>query len=201
MSNTNAPFGFRWLAVAPGGGPANMTLVRRKISSADTTAAYRGDPMQHKNTGYVSQGAASVAVSQHAGIFWGCEYLSNSQGKRVFSEYWPGSDTSSDVDAYLIPIGGAAPQHFLVQATSTVFTFTDIGMNCDIDIGTGSVSSGHAKSGATLDRSTINTTATLPFRIVDLYSSIAPANANGIDDTASYNIVIVRSNSLSETGL
>lgn len=199
MSNTNSPFGFRWYGVGPGSG--TLQLVKRKIAYGDTSAVYRGDPMQNVNTGYITKGAASVVVSQHAGILWGVEYLSNSQGKKVFSEYWPGADCSADATAYLIPLGGAAPQHFLVQATSTVFTFADIGMNCDVDMGTGSVVSGHAKSGATIDRGTINTTATLPFRIVDLYSSFAPANANGIDDTASYNIVLVRSNSLSETGL
>jgi hypothetical protein len=201
MANTNAPFGVRWLGIAPGGGAAGMQLVTRKISYGDTTAAYRGDTMQGKDTGYVSQGSSGVPVSQHAGILWGVEYLSNSQGKKVFSEYWPGSDCSSDATAYLIPFGGAAPQLFVVQAKDTAFTFADIGMNCDIAIGTGSVTAGCAKSGATLDRATINTTSTLPFRIVDLYSSIAASGENGTDDTASYNRVVVRSNSLSETGL
>lgn len=201
MSNTNSPFGFRWLSMAPGGGPANCAMTYPKIAYGDTTAIYRGDPVQQVNTGYVAQSAAAVAVSQVVGIFWGCEYLSNSLGRRVFSEYWPGSDCSYDVTAHVIPLIGATPSLWMVQATLDYFTFADIGMNCDIDIGTGSVSGGHAKSGCTLDDGTINTTATLPFRIVDLYSSIAAPGVNGIDDTSNYNIAIVRSNSLGETGI
>lgn len=202
MSNTNAPFGFRWLGMNRGGGPATMSPVPRKIAYGDTSAVYRGDPMQNVDTGYVTKGAAAVVVSQWAGIFWGCEYLSSSQGKKVFSTYWPGSDASTDVTAFLIPIIGAAPQLFKVQAKDAYFTFADIGANCDVSMGTGSVTGGYGKSGATLDKTgTINVTATLPFRIVDLYSSIAPANANGIDNTSNYNIVLVQSNPMQETGL
>jgi hypothetical protein len=201
MANTNKPFGFRWLGLNPGGGAVSFQLIKRKIAYGDTSAVYRGDPMQHLNTGYVSKGAAGVAVSQHAGILYGVEYMSNALGRVVFSEYWPGADASSDVTALLIPIANAAPQLFVAQATSTVFTFADIGMNCDISMGTGSVVGGHATSGATIDRSTIHTTTTLPFRIVDLYSSIAAPGSNGIDDTASYNHVIVQSNPFSATGL
>ena len=201
MSNTNAPFGFRWLGKTLGGGPATFELVKRKIAYTDTTAVYRGDPMQRLNTGYVTQGAASVAVSQHAGILWGVEYLSNALGRKVFATYWPGSDCSSDIDAYLIPIVGVAPQLFAVQATSTYFTFADIGMNCDVDMGTGSVTSGVAKSGATLDKATINTTATLPFHIEGLYSDISARGENGADDTSNYNIVLVSSNALQQTGI
>lgn len=200
MSNTNAPFGFRWLGFVSGGGSVPQ-LVKRKIAYGDTTAVYRGDPVQNVNTGYVAQSAASVVVSQVAGIFWGCEYLSNAIGERVFSTYWPGADASSDVDAFIIPIAGALPSLFIAQATSTALAFADIGANIDIDIGTGSVTGGYAKSGATLDQSTLNTTATLPFRIVGLYSSIAAPGVNGTDDTASYNIAIVRANSFGETGI
>ena len=45
------------------------------------------------------------------------------------------------------------------------------------------------------------TTATYPFRVVDLWSSMAPPGAPGTDDTSSYNIVIVQSNPDYETGI
>ena len=201
MSNTNLPFGFRWLGVNRGGGPANFSLVTRKIAYGDSSAVYRGDPMRNVATGYVTKGAAGVAVSQWAGILWGCEYQSNSQGKKIFTSYWPGADASSDVTAFLIPVIGAPAQLFAVQATSTPFTFADIGANCDIDMGTGSVAGGNARSGATLNKSTIATTATLPFRIVDLYSNIAAKGTNGTDDASNYNVVLVQSNPAQETGL
>jgi hypothetical protein len=51
----------------------------------------------------------------------------------------------------------------------------------------------------TLDHSTLANTASLPLQVVNLYSAIA-AGEQGTDDTASYNIVVVRSNPDGETG-
>lgn len=201
MSNTNSPFGFKWLGVNRGGGPATFSLVPRKVAAANTTPIYRGDVVQQLSTGYIAIGAASVAASQSCGIFWGVEYLSASQGRNVFSNYWPAGDHSYDGNVLIIPLTGVAPQLFTVQATLTNFTFADIGATCDLSVGTGTVTGGYGLSGMTLDRSTIGTTSTLPFRIVDMYSSIAPAGTNGTDDTSNYNIVVVQSNPAQETGI
>lgn len=201
MSNTNTPFGFKWLGVNRGGGPATFSLVPRKVAAANTTPIYRGDVVQSLSTGYVAIGAAGITASQCAGIFWGVEYLSTSQGRNVFSNYWPSGDHAYDGNALILPLIGTSPNLFMVQATLTNFAFADIGQNCDISVGTGTVTSGYGVSGMTLDKSTAGTTATLPFRVIDLYSSIAPAGTNGTDDANNYNIVIVQSNPAQETGI
>ena len=53
----------------------------------------------------------------------------------------------------------------------------------------------------TINVSTHATTGTLPFQIVDLYSSIAPSGTPGTDDTSNYNIVLVTSNPDGAAGL
>ena len=184
-----------------GGGPFTGGIVERKIASGNTTPICKGDLVQNLSTGYVAISAAGVAVSQVAGVFLGCRYLSTSQGKWVYSSYWPSGDHAVDGYAEILPIAGVSPQLFKVQALSTQFTLADVGNNCDISVGTSTVVGGYGQSGMTLDRGTIATTATLPFRIVGLLSDISAPGANGTDNTSSYNIVLVQSNSTQETGI
>lgn len=192
MANTNAPFGFKLIGNQGGVAP-NFGLITAKIASNDTTAIYHQDPVKMLNTGYVAQWTASTAVSQLWGIFQSCKYYNSAIGRVVNSPYWPGANASGDVTAYLIPcvLAGVAPQ-FLVQSSGTAFSQADVGAVADVSVGTGSTIGG-CFSGATLDQGTLGTTATLPFRIVGLYSDIAAAGAPG-SEAASYNWAIVSAN-------
>jgi hypothetical protein len=91
---------------------------------------------------------------------------------------------------------------FIVQAYSTAFTITDVGQNIEPCMTTsGTVIGGYGKSGMTIAQSTNEAaTNTHPFRIVDLYSNIAPKGVNGIEAGA-YNIVVVASNPFEATGI
>ncbi len=206
MANNNAPFGFSQQQGAVGA-PSNFEMINMPIAYNDSTKIYTGDPVKRLNTGYIAQWTASTAVSQLAGIFAGCEYLSSSQGKMVSSPYWPGADVASTAQstiiAKIIPCNLAIPPKFLVQSDSTGIAFADIGQNVDVAIGTGSTLTG--KSGAYLDAGTLGVTATLPFRIVGLYGgawgaggvggiqpgSTGPYNGSA---TGAYNWVIVQAN-------
>lgn len=207
MANTNAPFGFLPVASNQGGAP-NYEMINATIAYSDTTKIYRGDPVKLTTTGgQVAQWTASTAVSQLLGVFWGCQYLSSAQGKVVYSQYWPGADVAStaqsSIIAYLVPVITAAPSTFLVQTDSTGATTNDIGLNCDVVLGTGSTLNG--QSGAYLDVTTNKgTTATLPFRIVGLYGSgrtQGPANVGNGSQAGAYNWVYVAANVNQMTGL
>lgn len=201
MSNPNNPFGFYHIGWAKGGPGVTGGTIERKIAAGNGTAIAKGDVVQSLGTGYVAISAVGVAGSNTAGIFVGCKYLSTALGRIVYSSYWPASDHAYDGTAFIIPIAGVPAQLFKVQALSTNFTFADIGANCDLSVGTQTVTGGFGRSGMTVDHSTIGTTATLPFRVVNLYSSDAPSGAAGTDDTSNYNIVIVQSNPDYETGI
>lgn len=192
MANVNAPNGFDQTGNFAGDGGTNFSLIKAIVDKGDSTAIGRGDPVKRLSTGYVARWTASTAVSQMAGIFWGCKYRSVALGRVVWNNYWPGSDAAEDVEVQLIPCNLATPPQFIVQSSGTAIGFADIGSNADVSMGTVNTTTG--RSGASLDQATINTTATLPFRIVGLLSDVAAPGVNGTDNTASYNRVIVAAN-------
>lgn len=202
VPNTNAPFGLRPIGLNDSPATPSFSIQTRKIAPGNTTKAFRGDGMQNLNTGYVSTvAAAAVALSQWTGIFWGCEYLSIAAGRPVFSTTWPGGDASGDVSCQLIPTNSlGVEQLFIVQATSTPFTFVDIGKNCDISYTLGTAFSAYSKSGLTLNRATIGTAVTLPFRIQGLWSDYERQGQPGTDNASNFNWVIVSFNATGEAG-
>lgn len=190
MANTFAPFGFSPSSTS--NGPMNFRLSTRRIAST-ATAIYHGDavvPVTSASTnGYIKQATAgSVPL---AGVFWGCKYLSTSQKRTVWSNYWPGSDATGDVEAYVIDdpntrfVVQTSGSSFQITGTPTTFTSSPVGQYAQLNVGAGSSSTGI--SGMYLD--SINTTATFPFIIVDVV--LDPPGSNGSDATSNYNYVVV----------
>jgi hypothetical protein len=200
MANTFAPFGLRQMGGIPGAAP-NFEQVEYQIVFSDTNKIYFGDPVKALGTGYVAAWTAGTAVSQLAGTFVGCKYLSVSRSEVVWSPYWPGADaTSGTVYAYIVPVLANSAQKFLVQTSNSstnavAVTQASLFANADVAMGTGSTVNGI--SGAYLDINTFNTTPTLPFRIVGLYQGVG----NGSDATTAYNWVVVQANIGQNTGL
>lgn len=198
MSNPNTPFGFQEIGWNRGGPPVSGATVEMRIAAGYGTAIGHRDVVQMLTTGYISRGAAGVSGSNTAGIFLGCKYLSTSNKRMVFSQSWPTGDHAYDGVAFVCPIQGVSPKLFKVQTLLTALTIADIGSNIDIDAGT--VNS-QGFSTMSVSAATLATTATLPFRVVDLFSSIAPYGVPGTDDTSNYNIVLVASNPNNATGI
>lgn len=208
MANTNAPFGFRdYFAGSGGAGTWGQHAYR--VASGNATAIFRGDPVMpviSTATGYITQGAAGTTVL--AGIFAGCKYLSTSQKRTVWMNYWPGSDATGDVEAYVTDDPNA---QFEVLGNSTTFNITGslttmtsgpMMQYAQFAIGTGNTST--QQSGAYLN--SLGTTVTYPFIVRDLV--VSPPGADGADPTTAYNWVIVgfnneimRTNGAGPTGI
>lgn len=187
MANVLAPFGFRW-AQQLGGVAPNAAQKMRRISASYATAIFHGDPVTSQASGYIQRSAAGT--TQIAGIFAGCKYVSLSQGRTVWNNYWPGSDAASDPEAYIIDDPKSV---FMVQANGGPVALADVGSNANFALGTGIPASG--MSGATLDAGTVATTNTLPFRIVGYVGDgVFPGVGNGSDPTTAYNYVFVTFN-------
>lgn len=183
MANNNAPFGFSVYGTV--NGPVNYSQTERKIASNNGTAIFFGDavvPVTGAATGYIKQATASTVAL--AGIFLGCRYFSTSQKKQVWNNYWPGSDATGDVTAFICSDPNA---QFLCQAGSANLGFADIGQNAQLNVGTGSTSTGI--SGMFID--TVGTTATFPFIILDV-----PSGATDPDPTAAFNWLVVGFNNM-----
>ena len=208
MTNSNSPFGFQQYQGGAGGSPTFSETVR-KIASGNATAIFQGDPVNPvvtSATGYITQGVPGTVRID--GIFNGCNYLSTARKQRVWSNYWPGSDATGDVNAHIIDdpnarfkvMGGSTT--FNITGTLSTYTSSPVGQYAQYTIGTGTTANG--QSGAYL--SALGTTVTYPFMVTDLI--IAPPGAPGTDPTTAYNWVVcgfnnewMRSNGAGPTGI
>jgi hypothetical protein len=195
MANTNAPFGFRQYS---GTGSAPTYEQVAVTIAYNASNIFYGDPVEPDANGLVIQGDGTTAAAGIAGVFVGCQYLSVSQKRTVWSNWWPGSDVASSntVIGYIINDPNAK---FLVQTGATGATQSTINLNASYVIGSGNTANGI--SAAYLDVTTGAATATLAFRVVGLVTE--PPGSNGTEAGA-YNYVIVAFNNVTtknQTGI
>lgn len=188
MANVSAPFGFQqrqgtgssptYEQVAVGTGEGIFSGGGSTGGIAyNASAIYYGDPVNRTAGGTIAQapGSAGGSTVTMAGVFVGCKYLSTSQKRTVWSNYWPGSDVASGnastIVAYIINDPNA---QFVAQSDSTGLVEATLGSNLDFNIGAGNAASGI--SGAYLI-STAQTVAAYPWRLVAL--DVFPAGSQG----------------------
>lgn len=186
MANTQAYNGFQ--QYKGNGSAPTYEQIAATIQSTYTTAIFYGDPVEPNAAGYIIQGTGSASI---AGVFVGCQYLSVSQKRTVWSNYWPGSDNSGNVIAYIINDPNA---QFVVSGDSSTSLWVQAAINANVGYAIGTGNTANGISGAYLDSTTINTTSTLPFRVVGYV--IDPPGAPGTE-TGAYRKVIVAFNSVS----
>jgi hypothetical protein len=197
VSNSNGPFGFRQCA----GLGSSPTYEQYENGNGgidyNTAAIYFQDPVTRigSGDGTIEQGA-NGQTTPFAGVFIGCKYLSTSQKRTVWSNYWPGSDVTSanqsSISAWVVNDPNA---QFVAQTDSTGFVQADVGTNVDYQIGTGTTSNGF--SGAYLVHGGA-TTSTKPWRFQSLI--LDPPGAPGTA-TGAYNWVVVGFNNVETKAL
>ena len=171
MANTSGAFGLRPINLA--GGAPNSQGTNAYFIKSDASAIYQGSPVIVTNDGTIAiTGSASGDTYKHLGVFAGCEYVSSVTGKKVWSNYWPGSgaNTNFDIVGYVYD---NPTQRFII---ATDATFTDratakaaIFENSQFNTGTsGSTTTGN--SSASLDVATLDASnASLPLKILGIY--------------------------------
>ena len=192
MANLFAPFGFTY---RQGTGSAPTTENTPEFITNTTANIFFGDPVFRIADGSIAgittgPGPGTNAI---AGIFIGCDYISVAQKRRVWANYWPGSDAvAGTINAQTLNDPNA---QFLAQvgtSTSVGLVAANIGLNVQFAYGTGNTANG--LSGAYIDISvTPATTATLPFRVKTLVTS--PPGANGTQ-TGANNYAVVGFNNV-----
>ena len=177
MANINGAFGLR--PIAKMGQNTNSTgATEYRIAAGNTNAIYQGTPVIPLAAGVIDVvGAAAGGTVGLLGVFWGCEYVSSTTGKKVFSNFWPGSgaNTNFPVKAFVYD----DPSQLFVVATSNVVA----GFNDEAEVraavfananfataASGSTTTGI--SSATLDLDTIATTNTLNLRIMGIQDDV-----------------------------
>jgi hypothetical protein len=200
MANSNAPYGLNPVVIQNNATPS-MALQRGVFAANNTQVCARGDGLQLLSTGYLSAVTGAVAASQWRGIAWSFEYLSISQRRRVVVPYWPGGDNSGVVEVLYVPLMGFPPVQIVAQAASSPFTRAMIGTNMEIAY---TAPSAVIRGGSSLVAVTAadgTTTATLPLRLIDLWSSRAALGTPGTDDASNYNWGVFEFNAYQETGI
>ena len=194
MDNSNGSFGLRPLSKMGGG--ANSTATSNyslyEIANGNTDKLYHGEAVIPLSTGYIgAPGAAAGGTVGLLGVFQGCEYVSSTTGKTIWSNYWPGSgaDSNHPVKAYI----NDDPMQLYVIATDATWTSkatARAGVFANANFSTGIT--GTDATGVSLGRlaiSTIATTAALQMRVLGWVDD--PENA---DFTAAGIGAIVRLN-------
>lgn len=176
MPNINGAFGLRPIAIM--GQAANTTgATEYRIASNNTNPIYQGSLVIPLATGFIDiVGAATGGTVGLLGVFWGCEYVSSTTGKKTFSRFWPGAaagaNASFPVRAFiydnpmqLFTVSSDATLTNEATARSHVFANANLAT-----ANTGSTATG--LSAGTLSVATIQTTNTLNLRIMGIQEDV-----------------------------
>ena len=199
----------------------NLNGTFQVTSSTTTTAVVAAYGLQTPSVTSSASGTVTCYVPV-AGVFAGCKYLSTSQKRTVWSNYWPGSDANGDITAYVITDPNA---QFIVQTgnsntTATAVGLASVGQNISFNYND-STSAGEANGNTANGLSTFfadqysliaNSGAGsasnnfLPFRIIGLANYVVGGSSplsggNGFDSTTAYNKIVVGFNNSMQRGL
>ncbi len=198
MANTFSPFGFRSFGQREGTAPT-AGMDRMFIASSDTNQYFTGDLVSLSsaqafgtNPNTISNWSGSSGyVAQ--GVFQGTEYYSGAVGRVVWNSYFPASvGSSSPCNAYVI----TNPQQlFIAQASTTSGVVGSSMIGWGIGVCSSLQTSGNTLSGqsylALASSATSLQSASLPFRVVDVYSNYAPPGVNGTSSGAEGGAILV----------
>jgi len=195
MANSNTAYGLRPIGLV-GSGANSTGVTQYEIASNNTNAIYQYAICVPLAAGVIDQaGDTAGGTTQALGVLMGVEYVDSVSKKPVFINYWPGSgsvsvDTNHPVKAFvadspdqLFKVAADASLTDRATALATVFANASLGTSAR----SGSTDTG-SSSGA-LSVSSVNTTATLPLRIVGIMD-----DAGNSDFTAAGIPLIVRLN-------
>jgi hypothetical protein len=173
MANTNVAFGLRPLSKL--GANYNSTgSTEYRIAAGNTNRIYQGSPVIPLTAGVIDIVGASAGGSvAFLGVFYGCEYVSSTNGEVIFSNNWPGSgaDTNHPVKAFVyddpnqlfVIAGDAGGGSFDTEAEIRTTVFKNAaGVNLNAGNNTTGISTG------VLDLSGADGTATKQLRIVGI---------------------------------
>lgn len=161
MATTAAPYGLRPVNLI-GGQPYAGSTRLIKINNAYAANIFYGQPVSINASGVViaDTGTSNVAATGVVGVFVGCTYTDPNLNYKLFKQYWPSGTVATDAYAYVVDDPDVVMQ---IQANDTVAQ-TALGANIGFGTFSGDTATGDSKTPAAA--STINTTATLPLRIV-----------------------------------
>jgi len=146
-----------------------------KVASGYGTAIFYGDFVKLVNTGTVEKDTGTTTLTP-VGVFVGCAFTSPTTGELTFSQTFPASTAASDIVAYVVD----DPNVLMRMQSDEAIAQTGLGNNVAVVQTAGSTSIGRSKNA--VDGSSINTTNTLPLRIIDFVDGPKSAVGDAFTD-------------------
>ena len=181
MANQDAAFGMRPVGRI-GGMPFTGGQSRYRIAADYGTSIFQGDMVMQVTGGGVEVHADGGTVPI-VGVFNGCSYTDPTTKEQKFSNFYPASTNASDIIAFIID----DPMVIFEIQCNAAFPVADLLGNFDI-VYTSAGSTTTGISGAELNVSDGNTTASLPLKAIDI--SQDPENSDVSSDATNVHVVI-----------
>lgn len=175
MSASAAPYGMIPV-LNQGAGYNTQGFDTVPILDGYTTSIYKGDVVKLASDGTIQKDTGTSTLTPY-GVFLGAEYIDPSLGYLFENNFWPASTTTGYTTWPTVPKARVLTFPwgvFQIQANGPV-AMSDVGSNAAIVQTAGSSPYGISRNA--LNASSINTTSTLPLRIIGLVDK--PDNAWG----------------------
>lgn len=183
-----APYGYKPVNLL-GGQVFSGSTRNVQIQYNYATAIYFGDAIKEVN-GFVTRAsiASATTANQTTGIFLGCYYTSPSTKQRLWSQYYPGNIAAGDITAIISDDPDIVIKAVMCTSGTTIGSAAQVMVGSNV--GGITTNTGNANTGDSANAILVPTalsTATLPFRVIDVvrdtavslgtatYSSIATA--------------------------
>lgn len=161
------------------------------IQTAHGTSIYFGDVVLMSSNGCITTAVLTATTVNVVGIFMGCSYL-NSQGQRIYGQYYPAlttgtPDTPSAITAYVADDPDLVMKTAIVSGTTTVAQATRatmVGGNASLVLNAGSTTTGNSAH-CVLNSTAV--TAAIPCKVVDVVPDTAPATGSFVEVLVSWN--------------
>ena|ERR1700722_10033757 len=199
MTNTLITGGFRYIGLVDGS-PPNFGIATG-YCAYNASAMFAGDPLIISSGLLAPATATGNTGAAVAGVAVSFSWLSTAQGRRVWQDYYPGSDSVSNANVTVKYVNNAGALFQVQTMSSSAGTAVggpmvqaDVGQAINFATGAGG-NTANQQSSFGLDFSTLNATVgVLPFYVYQLIQ--APAT----DPTTAGNLVQVGFATLTKAG-
>lgn len=175
MATTATPTGAEPTDTLSASGSFTGKVRHIKVASGYGTAIFYGDFVKLVNTGTVEKDTGTATLTP-VGVFVGCAFTSPTTGELTFSQTFPASTAASDIVAYVVDDSNV----LMRMQSDEAIAQTGLGNNVAVVQTAGSTSIGRSKNA--VDGSSIDTTNTLPLRIVDFVNGPNSAVGDAFTD-------------------
>jgi hypothetical protein len=170
----SAPYGYKPVNLL-GGQVFSGSTRNVQIQYNYATPIYFGDAIKEVN-GFVTRAsiASATTANQTTGIFLGCYYTSPSTKQRLWSQYYPGNIAAGDITAIISDDPDIVIRAVMCTSAANIGSVAQVMVGSNV--GGITTNAGSANTGDSANAILVPTalsTATLPFRVIDIVRDTA----------------------------